>query len=170
MRNILTTIIVTSLLLFATHANADQETVAAIEQAGGTLTAEEAAALKDIQCKKPNPKEDFVVSDSCQSLVDQIAALVAKYSGDENMVNAILTGAVNSHPELSQQFADAAMAASPDNIAQIAALMIDLAPTAAGIANPTALAAISNIPTPPGGGGSLNIPTPPGGGDSSSPN
>lgn len=153
MRNILT-ILATSLLLFATHANADQKTVAAIEKAGGALTKEEASALKDIQCKKPNPKEDFVVSESCQSLVDQIAELVAKYSADENMVNAILTGAVDAHPELSQQFADAAMAASPDNIAQIAALMIDLAPTAAGITNPTAIAATSNIPTPSGGGGS----------------
>lgn len=160
MRKLLFTLALSSSLI-ATSAFADQKTVASIEKTGGVLTSEEISALKDIQCKKPNPNKDFIVSESCQSLVDQIAALVANYSADENMVNAILTGAVESHPELSQQFADAAMAASPDNIAQIAALMIDLAPTAAGggLTNPTAIAT-ANIPTPSAAGG----------GTSSSPN
>ncbi|WP_029408398.1 hypothetical protein [Thiomicrorhabdus sp. Milos-T2] len=159
MRNILT-VLATSLLLLATHANADQKTVASIEKAGGTLTKEEAAGLKDIQCKKPNPNKEFVVSESCQSLVDKVAELIANYSADENMVNAIFTGAVEAHPELSQQFADASIAASPDNVAQIASLMIQLAPTAAGgVTNPTANIA-ANIPTPAAAGG----------GTSSSPN
>jgi len=148
-----------SLLFLATHANADQQTLSAIEKAGGTLTEAEASALKDIQCQKPNPNDGSIVSDSCQSLIDQVAELIANYSTDDAMIEAILTGAVEAHPELAQQFADAGMAVAPDAIAQIASLILELAPTAAGPSSQLAAINVTN-----------NIPTPSGGGNSSSPN
>lgn len=153
MRHLLTTFAI-SLSLLATNVFADQKTVAAIEKAGGTLTKEEASALKDAKCAKP--------SQDCQAIVDEIANLIAAYSTNDQMVEAILRGAVDAHPELSQQFADAAIASAPEAVALIAGLMTEIAPTAAGAPGLAVAAANANPAN--------NIPTPAGGGGSSSPN
>lgn len=150
MRKTITTLAL-ALGLVATSAYADQKTLTAMQNAGVTLTTEQANALKNATCGA-----------DCSALTEQIAALVAANSGDDAVTEAILRAAASAHPDQANNFGEAAMAAAPEQIALIAGVMSDVAPTAAGPGNSgfgTGNARIranfnNNIPTPPGGGGS----------------
>lgn len=151
-----------SLGLISTPALADQKLLKAMQDAGATFTEAEVSAIKDAKCI-PEKKDDTELSPSCQSTVDLIAQLVSTYATNDQMVEAILRGAVESNPELTTQIADASILAAPDAVALIAGLMTEIAPTAAG--TPPGLAIARTVANP-----NNNIPTPSGGGGSSSPN
>ena len=149
MRKTITTLAL-ALGLVATSVYADQKTVTAMNSAGITLNPTQAAELKNAKC-----------GEDCSGLTDKIAALISANSGDANMVEAIMRAAASAHPQHVNQFGDAAMLAAPEQIALIAGLVTELAPTAAGNQgeNGRVRARIranfnNNIPTPPGGGGS----------------
>ena len=166
MRKLLVTLALSSSLI-ATSALADQKTLQAMQKAGAVFTEAEAASLKEIKCnpKKSKDSEAVEISASCQDLVNKVAELVAAYADNDQMVEAILRGAVEAHPELATQIADAAIIAAPDAVALIAGLMTEIAPTAAGLDTAPGLAVATAVANP-----NNNIPTPAGGGGSSSPN
>ncbi len=167
MRKLITTFAI-SIGLIASSASADQKTLDAMQVAGIELTQQEFDTLRNIQCNLETLKIDEKPSLGCQSLIDNVAGLISSYSADDAKVEAILRAASNAHPELAALFGEAAMIAVPTQIALIAQLMTEIAPTAAGlglaVANP-----LGNIPTIAGGGGA-NGPTAIGGGEPSSPN
>lgn len=151
-----------SLGFLAANANADQKTVAAIEKAGGTLTQDEINSLKDVKCEK-SKKSTSIFDESkpvanCQAIVDEVTKLIQTYADNDQMIEAILRGSVEAHPEIAQQLSDAAILAAPNAVALIAGLMLEIAPTAAGPGNAPGLAGAianpnNNIPIPSSGGG-----------------
>jgi hypothetical protein len=149
------TVLAIALGLIATSANADQKTLAAIQDAGIELTEAQASELKAAKCN----------GSDCSALTEKVAEIVAANSDNDNAVSAILKAASSAHPEQATQFGEAAIAAAPNAVATIAQVMQETAATAAGgppgnqgengrsivrgVANPN-----NNIPSPPGGGGS----------------
>lgn len=156
MRNVKLLLVMTlSVLAFASHA--DQKTLDAIQATEVELTTEQVNGFPKGTCE---PTEDQIKSnelpDECITLVDAITGLIIANSTDDPAVEAILRAASEAHPELAQAFGDAAMEAVPEQIALIADLMTELAPTAAGATGPTLANITNNTPVSIGGGGSAS--------------
>lgn len=127
-------------------ASADQATLKAIEDAGVTLTAEQAQSLSELRCNITKEQVDEGnISLGCQSLVDTIASIIASNTGNDVAIERVLRAAAIVHPELIQPIGDAAIASAPDSVALIAGLITELNPAAAGPAGLAALAT-GNIP------------------------
>lgn len=141
--------------LSISQASADQATLDAIEAAGVELTQEQLEAFPKNNCKITKEMiEKDEIPEGCQSLVDAVAALIADFSANDAAVEAIIRAASGVHPDLTQAFGDAAITTAPGQVALIAGLMVELAPTAAG--DPGTLQAGFTPATPglAGGGGS----------------
>ena len=117
-------IIFASLLaLFLTNtAQSDQATVEAIEFAGGMLSPQQQRELANTSCS----------SSGCDAIVNKVGEIIGKYSDDDLMIEAILTGASNAYPSFATEFGETAMMTAPGSIDTIASVMMETAPTAAG--------------------------------------
>lgn len=117
-------IIFTCLLaLFLTNtAQSDQATVEAIEFAGGILSPQQQRELANSTC----------TSTGCKAIVNKVGEIISKYSNDDLMIEAILTGASNAYPSFATEFGETAMMAAPGSIDTIASVMMETTPTAAG--------------------------------------
>lgn len=109
-------------LFLINPAQSDQATVEAIEFEGGILSPQQQQELANTSCSPAG----------CDAIVNKVGEIVGKYSDDDLMIEAILTGASDAYPSYATEFGETAMKAAPASIDTIASVMMETAPTAAG--------------------------------------